>query len=63
MRDSADDESDLSDVPDMDDVDSSTIFPNLVQREGEGPSSSANGGENEAEEGQGKEDSSPTNKE
>jgi len=63
LHDSADDESDLSDVPDMDDVDSSMIFPNLVGREGEGQSSSANGGENEAEEGGGEEASSPTNKE
>ena len=64
LHDSADDESDLSDVPDMDDVDSSSIFPNLMRRDG--PSSStANEGENDGtgEEGQGEDGSSPATKE
>jgi hypothetical protein len=64
LHDSADDETDLSDVPDMDDVDSSSIFPNLMRRDG--PSSStANEGENEGEreEGRGEETSSPATKE
>jgi hypothetical protein len=34
LHDSADDESDLSDPPDIDDVDSLTIFPNLLRKEG-----------------------------
>jgi hypothetical protein len=50
LHDSADDESDLSDPPDMDDVDSSTIFPNLVRREGQVGSSGGEGASTPAKE-------------